>query len=408
MSETNVPPLTITLTGVVQPDETDIFAGVAADISAAFGGDINPADETPQGQLATSEAAIIGDANAAVAALFAQVDPNYAFGKMQDAIGRLYFMERIAAEATSVQITCVGAVGIVIPAGCMLAIDRASNVIYTATSSYTVPASGSVLVSAAAATTGPIPLAAGGSRLQTGLSLYQSIGLDYVTNPQGVLGSDVEGRAAFELRRQQSVALNSRNTNDAVLSNLLAVPGVIDAYVTDNPTTNAISIGGVSVPAGGVYYAAYGGAASDIAAAILAKRPPGTPMAGNTTVSVTDTNSGYATPPTYSITFEIPGAVPIYFAVAFVNSSALPSNAQALAQAAIVQAFAGGDGGPRARIGSTLFATRFVGPVASLGTWAQIRSLTIGTAPNPTGQSVTLTADQIPTVAPGNITATAS
>ena len=38
---------------------------------------------------------------------------------------------------------------------------------------------------------------------------------------------------------------------------------------------------------------------------------------------------------------------------------------------------AGGDGGPRASTGSTIFASRFYAPVASLGSWAQIISITL-------------------------------
>jgi hypothetical protein len=47
-------------------------------------------------------------------------------------------------------------------------------------------------------------------------------------------------------------------------------------------------------------------------------------------------------------------------------------------QNAIVGAFAGEDGGLRARIGSTVYASRFYAPVASLGSWVQIISIQVG------------------------------
>ena len=63
-SSSSVPPLEFTPAGVVLPQESAVLAGVQADYDAAFGGGLNPALETPQGQLASSQAAIIADKNA--------------------------------------------------------------------------------------------------------------------------------------------------------------------------------------------------------------------------------------------------------------------------------------------------------------------------------------------------------
>src|SRR5258708_7296497 len=98
---TNVPPLTFGPTGFVAGDGMDILGGGQADQAAAFGGNLNPALTTPQGQLAQSEAAIIGDANAQFLALANGVDPAFSSGRLQDAIGRIYFLERIPAQATT-------------------------------------------------------------------------------------------------------------------------------------------------------------------------------------------------------------------------------------------------------------------------------------------------------------------
>ena len=63
------------------------------------------------------------------------------------------------------------------------------------------------------------------------------------------------------------------------------------------------------------------------------------------------------------------------------TTPAKPSPAQI--QAAIIAAFAGSDGGARARIGSTLLATRYIGPVVQLGSWAQVISLLVGSNNTP-------------------------
>ncbi|MFT8490145.1 MAG: hypothetical protein ABF672_06320 [Gluconobacter oxydans] len=95
---TSVPAPSLTDAGYVAPAETDILAGVQADIGAALGGNVNPALNTPQGQLATSETAIIGDCNDQLLAVFNGIDPRNASGRMQDAIGYIYFMERLTGE----------------------------------------------------------------------------------------------------------------------------------------------------------------------------------------------------------------------------------------------------------------------------------------------------------------------
>jgi hypothetical protein len=66
---TNVPAIQFTDTGVVLPQESEILAGAFNDIDNAFGGGINKALTTPQGQLATSLSAIIADKNEQIALL---------------------------------------------------------------------------------------------------------------------------------------------------------------------------------------------------------------------------------------------------------------------------------------------------------------------------------------------------
>ena len=77
---TNVPAITWVNGSPVLPAETDILAGVQADINAAFGGGVNPSLQTPQGQLAQSETAIIGDKNNEIAYIANQVNPSFASG----------------------------------------------------------------------------------------------------------------------------------------------------------------------------------------------------------------------------------------------------------------------------------------------------------------------------------------
>ena len=91
------------------------------------------------------------------------------------------------------------------------------------------------------------------------------------------------------------------------------------------------------------------------------------------------------------------------------NTTNVPSNALSLVQNAIINAFAGNDGKSPARIGTTLFASRFYSTIASLGDWAQIISIKVGSTNTPssvftgsiTGNQLTVSAVTSGTIAIG-------
>src|SRR5690348_14627060 len=97
--------------GFIAPAEADILVAVKAEINAAFGNELDMADETPQGQLAVSQTAAIGNANDSFVFLSQQMDPAYNIGRYQDAIARIYFIERIPSAPTVVTVTCLGLSG---------------------------------------------------------------------------------------------------------------------------------------------------------------------------------------------------------------------------------------------------------------------------------------------------------
>lgn len=399
---TNVPQPTFGPNGFVAPSQSAILAGVEADLQAAFGGNLNMGAGTPQNQLAVSTASIIGNVYDLFCNLTQQFDPAYAAGRSQDGLGRIYFISRIPASPTTVSCTCIGLAGTIIPAGA-LALDQAGNQ-YAATGSATIGSNGQVTMQFACTVNGTIACPPGFVN-----QIYRAVtGWDSITNPQaGVVGTNVESRAAFEARREQQVALNGRNSIQAIQANVLNVAGVLDAYSTHNPTSGSVTVLGQVLAPNSIYVAAVGGSASAIAQAIWQKAPPGIPMNGNTNVTVQDTNSGYVLPlPSYVITFEVPPPLSVYFNVSMVNGTGVPSNALQQIQTALLSAFAGADGGPRARIGSKLMATRYVAPIIALGAWAQVISIQLGSVNTP-GASITGSIGVSGSAAGGVLTVTA-
>ena len=381
---TNVPGISWGATGPIAPSGPAVLAGVQQDYNIAFSVTFNFNLNTPQGQLASTTAALINNTNQLIIYYATQVNPYYATGRMQDAIAAIYFINRLPAEPTTLQILCSGAALIPLPAGPLTyaTIVDASNNLYQCTEAGSISSLGSVTLSFAAVIPGPTPVPAS-------VSIYQAIpGWDSATVVSGVVGQNTESSQQFELRRKNSVAKNSVNANGSILGAVLSVPGVLDAYVIDNPTNAPVTKGGYTLAANSIYVAASGGAAADVANAIWSKKPPGIPMNGNTTVVVTDTNPGFSPPfPTYSITFEIPATLPIYYLVNLTSGPLIPADGTTQIQNLIISAFNGTlatstnyPNPSRARIGSTIYASQYAGLIASLGSWASVKSLFVGSA----------------------------
>ena len=401
---TAVPSVTLSDTGVAVPDEIDILNGRLTDLDTAMGGGMSKSLTTPQGQIAMSDTAIIGDKNDNLAWLVNQINPDFASGRMQDAIGQIYFIDRIAAVGTTVTATCTGLVDTPIPAGSVA--QDSSGYLYYSLADARIGASGAVDIVFQNQATGPIACPIGALN-----TIYRAVnGWSGITNSTaGVLGNEVESRANFEYRRKQSVAGNSNNQLGAVYANVLAVPGVTDAYVTQNNTGLPVEKGvtDYSLLPHSLYVCAYGGAAADIAKAIWQKLPPGPSMNGNTTYTVVD-DVNYVQPyPEYEIRWQTPAAVSVYFRVELANNNALPGDIVARVRAAILSAFNGEDGGTRARIGSTIYAGRYYASVQAIDTDnVDIFSITISRNGSSYLTSASFGIDEVPTLDASNISVT--
>ncbi len=440
---TSVPQIQYTPTGLVLPTSSEVMTGVQADMNSAFGGNLNPSLKTPQGNLATVQTAVTVAKDSQIALIMNQMDPKYSFGRMQDALGRIYGMTpRIPATSTVVQCVCTGTSLAPIPLNAQ-AIAEDGNIYYCTQAGQIPFGGGSVTLPFACEVTGPIGCPAG-----TLITIYRSEpGWESISNPtDGVIGSDVESRQSFEIRRQATLQANSLGMPGSIRGAVANLPGVTSVFTYDNfekyqvavgptcvftgsisgttltvssvtsgginiddpltgpnitanttitagsgtswtvsisqtVTSQTMNTGGVVVNPNTIFVSVAGGTQSAIGQAIIQAKPPGCGFTGNTSVTAYD--NSYTPPLPYSVTYETPTAVSLYWLVGIENSLAVPSNALTLIQDAILTAFTGGDGGSVAGIGSRILASRFYSGIAALGTWAQILSLNIesGLAP---------------------------
>ena len=366
---TNVPVIQWQNGSPVIPNEQAILAGVQADINAAFGGGVNPSLQTPQGQLAQTETAIIGDKNSQIAYIANQVNPSMASGIWQDAIGEIYFITRIQAEGTVVNCTCVGAVNTVIPIG--IVAQDTTGYLYSSTESGVIPATGSITIPFQNQTTGAIACNPGAL-----IIIVTAIaGWDTITNPSaGALGNDVESRQAFEARRSSSVAVNSVNSIQSIYAALASITGILQVFVVDNPlgTTQNYGATNYPIPAHSVCVSLAGGTDSEIGTAIWNNKPPGcgyVTSAGSyaTLGSTIVTDDNYIPPVPYTVKWLNAGSANTFFVIKIANNTLVPSNIIQLTQAAVVQSFEGLDGnGPAVSIGASTYSGRYYGNISAI------------------------------------------
>lgn len=403
--QTAVPDVTITENGLSVPDISDVLAGRLTDMTTALGGGSSQSLSSPQGQIAQSDTEIIAQEYDKLLCLFNQVNPDYSTGRFQDGIGRIYFMDRISAQGTVVTATCIGQVGATIPAG-STATDS-SGYIYQSTDSAIIPSTGSVDVQFVNTTTGPIPCAAGALN-----QIYRAVpGWDSISNvAPGVVGVDVESRIAFETRRRDSVARNSRNMDASTLSAILATNGVLDAYVWSNRTAATVNKGSTSFPvlAHSIYIGVYGGADEDVADSIFRTYNPGANLNGGTTFTVYD-DVNYMPPyPEYVMQWQKATPTRVYFKVQLDGSLNPPSDITAQVKAMIVKVFNGGyDGIGKARIGSTINAGKYYAPVISISPdTVGVLLLQVSLDGVTFSPAITMGIDKVPTIQESDITVT--
>lgn len=373
----NTPSIQITPTGVVVPSAVEIRTGILEDTNEAFGGDLDiVTPSTPQAYLADNLTENITESNAQIAYLVSQVDPATAEGRMQDGIGRIYFQDRIGARSSVVLVQLTLQSNVTMPAGQLME-DTAGYVWISDGEAVAPPGGGNVTVQFSCQTTGPISLGIGElSKIARAFP-----GWDAGTNlSPATVGADVESRAEFEVRRQESVAKNSHGSLPAVRSEVFGVEGVLDVFTVQNFTGSTVNYGSTNYPLlpHSIYVGVVGGSDEDIASAIFRKLNAGCDMNGNTTVTVQDAD-GYSFPyPEYEYKFNRPTSTAIKFKVTIANSPALPSTIVSDVKTAIIATFTGTNGAQRARIGSSIFASNFYASIAMISAAVSILQVKIG------------------------------
>jgi uncharacterized phage protein gp47/JayE len=373
-------------TGFSVSEVTDIRSELAEQWQNAFKEQGRPAlnvdPETPQGQIIDSETAAIHQKDSELAFLANQFNPKTSSGIWQDALGKIYFLTRKQAINSEAVCTLTGRNGTVVTAGAQIrssydqtlwtlaedvTINTLVNDTYTAQGTFTCQTAGAVV-----AGTGTL------NQIVTTVA-----GWDTVSNASAaVVGSEVETQAAFENRRYNSVAKNSRSAEASVYARVADISDVIATYVTGNRTNIAKTVDGYTLSPHSIYVAVIGGEDEEIAQAIYNSLSAGCDYNGNTTVVVTDENTGAVE----NVTFMRPSDYPVYFRVTVQDDGNLPDGYEDIIKEAIQANFYGTDTSTtingeailRIIMNSDVYASRFLPSILNAGV-NQILSVELST-----------------------------
>lgn len=358
-------------TGFSVSETSDIRDEVAQNWVEAFKEqgrpDLNTDPETPQGQLIDSQTAAIHQKDVELAFLAQQFNPQTASGRWQDALAKIYFISRKPAINSTCVCTLTGINGTTVTAGALIR-SSYDQTLWSLNKDTTIGADGTTTATFTCQNEGAIQ--AGAATLTQIVTTVP--GWDAVTNATAAeVGQLVESQAAFEARRYKSVALNGRSTTAAVYARVAEVDSVIAAYVTDNKTNVNKTIDGYTLSPHSIYVAVIGGADDDIAKAIYNSVSAGCDYNGNTTVDVTDPNTGAVE----SVTFMRPTQLPLYVKVTIQDDGNLPDGYKAIVQQAIYNNFYGldtsttisGEAILRVIMNTDLYASRFLPSILNTG-----------------------------------------
>lgn len=386
--------------GVVVPEPKDVRAEVAQDLKNIFAKPNEPELDTQAGtsggQLVDMIAGERININAKIAFIAQQLNPAIASGRWQEALGKLYFLERKLSEPTVVTCQVKGLNGTVIPYGAQVGTSDGDVLMATGPITIGVDGTGEGLFRMMQA--GPVEIGPGA--VSSIITLIP--GWDSITNAaSGATGRLEETRAEFEYRRMSSVAKNSKYYLESIEAEVADVPGVIDCKVLENYTNVPKTESGIEIPGHSIAVCVYGGDDDAIGMAIARKKTPGTGTTGNTTVTV----RGQAQDRVYE--FKIVRPTPKDVRVEVTLDNTISPNIQSELIDAIYDEFLGNgaSGRDRVSLAETLYAFRFAPSIIGvIGAEAHLVNVQVALGDGAFSGQVVIDANVEPVFSRSNIT----
>lgn len=362
-------------TGVIMPDTSQITADVTAEYLAAFGNDLNPSLNTPQGVLMATEIAARVAVTNNNADLANQINPNLAGGVFLDALLALLGSFRIQATPSRVLCTLTGVAGTSIPAGAQIS-DSSGN-LYEVVTTTVIPLGGTISgVLFESVLTGAIPGAAG----TLTVIVSNILGWETVTNPAAAtLGIATQTDVQARVYRLNTLALQATGLAEAIISALTATAGVTSLSFQENATSSPATINDIPMVANSIYLCIAGTASLQAIGLSLTNTKSGGCAYNNglgipQTVNITNPYSGQVIP----VLFDLPSTVLIAMKITihvFGNSSNV---VQSIQDAIVTYAKGGIAGEPGFVVGGNVSPFQIAGAINILVPGVFVQKVEVG------------------------------
>lgn len=395
----SIPRATITNTGVSVPTTDEVKNALFQLFESLLGSDMSKTETSPQGQLIVSLTAVLQDRDAQLVNFVNQTDPQYSTGIWQEGVGKIYFITRHQATYSTAQVTFIGLNGTIIPEGFQL--QDSNGYYWKTTSQLIIDSDGKITGNVQCTTSGTISASNNSiTIISTALS-----GLDRVSNenPSSV-GSGVESREDFEIRRSESVAKNSKMTDQAIRGEIANLDGVVDVWVRSNYSDDPTTFGSTNYPVDphAICISVVGGNDYDIAWAALVKGGTGASFMGNTNPTVYDRDTYLDRPVPYTtVKFIRPTDVPYYIKITLAESGILTPSDQNTIKDLFVSSSASGKN--RSRIAQYLIAFQYCHLVSSVAPDARVLDIKVSLDNKTWKDAIEFGVDQFPVCPRDNI-----
>lgn len=276
-------------TGLHIPTYTDIRDDMINGAKTIFGDDIYLGNDSADYQLISIFAAKTYDTLQACAIAYNSRSPVTAIGSGLDAVVKINGISRKPATNSTCDVTITGLAYTQIYNG---SVEDASGVIWNLPQSVTIPAGGTITVTATCSQEGPVAAAANElTKINT-----PTYGWTSVTNASPAsVGTAQETDGELRRRQSLSVALPSQTMLEGTRAAIASIDNVNRLAVYENDT-NSASVSAdnpYGLPAHSITCVVEGGDIDDIATQILYHKGIGCYTNGTTSTTITD-SGGYA------------------------------------------------------------------------------------------------------------------
>lgn len=272
---------TINASGITSPDYDDILQELKIAYWSIYGADANLDSDTQDGQLLSVFALAIFNCNQTAIAIYNSFSPTTAQGAGLSSVVKINGLARLVPTNSQCVVSVGGGAGTTINGG-IVGDNENQNTRWTLPDVVTIPIGGTIDVTATCTEPGSIVAGPGTlTRILTPTRGWQS-----VTNAaSAIAGNPVENDAQLRLRQAASTAFPAQTILDGIFGAVANIIGVKRLRVYENDTA---APDGNGIPSHSISVVAEGGDVQEIAAAIAAKKSPGTGTYGDIAENVVD------------------------------------------------------------------------------------------------------------------------